>query len=342
MDAATPKDLPSPSLGVDRVELNVKGTWVKSSRERLETAVCGKLRLAGESVNKIEGGYRHGPDFYSYMLCREGEFRIDVSKKRRQYDGRFYLFGPLLDRAGLVGATAILRRFAHRIGFNWESEQVSRLDLRADIAVPFDEFSQRIDRGCFVTHLNPPERNDAKHYPTTRYFGTKPFVRLRIYDKVREALDRQAKKNKGNATTAGNRRPPSIGPPLTRVEFEANRKWLVRQKIDSLADVDLPEIWRELCRMIRLTNRPPHTKHQDQCPNWLIWDAVRQAQWSGEEQGPGPALSPKEQSRSPQPWEPTWQAECRHPENCSNPALLGRQLPLHQLSDGQLHRKGIP
>lgn len=296
MDAAIPPKVPSPSLGVDRVEFNVRGGWTKTARERLGGADYGKLRLGGEVVDKVTGG-RHGPDFYPFSIYRKDDFRIDVFPQRdSQYAGRFYLFATPLQGKGWQGATGWLRDIARLIGCSWEAEAISRLDLRADIAIPFDEFSRRIDGGCLVTRMRRKPAG-GKTYPTTRYFGTKRFIRLRIYDKVRETLDRQAKQNKGSVTTARNRRLLPNGPHLTRVEFEANRKWLLRQKIDAVADVDLPELWRELCEMFRLTDRPPDGKHYDRCPTWPAWDAIRFARWPELEQGP--TLSPKEQSRPP-------------------------------------------
>lgn len=259
----------NPVVGVDWLEVNVFGAWDQQSWHSLLDPCCGDQILHGQPVCLKDGG-RHGPDFYPRSLRQESRFRIDVYHFRHpqhsvpHYAARVYLFSRLLNDRGPIEALRWIREYAARIGLDWESEQVSRLDLRADVTIPFDDFAERIDKRLWACRASSNEKLDG--FSTSRYFGTRENGLLCIYDKVEEMRSR----NLDVSEIAG---------PLTRVEFRLFRHWLRNHGIEGLGTVRLSELWRYLTGdWFRITDSRPDGKHYDRCPTWGTWEAIQQAE----------------------------------------------------------------
>ena len=66
----------------------------------------------------------------------------------------------LLAKYGLRKSLKKIREYVEQLGCDWSSDQVSRIDLRADLRQSFEEFQWRIDAECFVTRMRPGPPND--------------------------------------------------------------------------------------------------------------------------------------------------------------------------------------
>ncbi len=235
------------SVELDRVEFNVNGQWDRRQQRRLFRQRFGECRLGGESV-KVKGCGYHGPDFYPRSIQKTDAYRIDVFNETARFAARVFIFAVLLQEHSEGGEW--LQRatdYAKRLGLQWESEQPSRLDLKTDVALPFNEFAGRIDNGLIVCRA---QRNRKAENPQSRYFGQKGGLQIRLYAKR---------------------------PGVTRVEFEFGRDWLFRKRIDAWADVRPPELWREATHWFRITETKPDGKHYDRCKLWPPWIAIQQA-----------------------------------------------------------------
>lgn len=229
-------------------------------------------------VAKINGG-RHGPDFYPFSLLQRDRFRIDVfSRHDGPYAARCYLYGIPLFECGLRESYEWLRGYVRRLGCEWTGGQVSRIDLCADVRIPFTEFQKRIDDQCFVTRMRDRLPN-GKAYDTTRYFGRKDYLQLCIYDKALEL---------------------GIEGPLTRVEFRAGRKFLRRQDFSAIDSLKLPKLWKKASSSIRLTDKRPDKTHQSRYPTWDVWNAIQRGRWKKRDTFP----RGKPKSHSEAKWRP--------------------------------------
>lgn len=243
------------SFGVDRLELSIVGEWDRTRLNRLLTLDWGKRKLRRVEVKVIQGG-RHGPDFYPVGLLRPKEWRVDVFKgSPNGYAARLFLFQKML-ASGTAESLQWTEGYLSKLGLRWQSELISRLDLRADVAYPFREFRRRINSGRCVTGRMGRNRRLEKA-GTCIYFGSAGGFKLRIYDKAKE---------RGRA-----------GLPWTRIEFELHRDWLRRQGVDCWSDADLPSLWRILTQRFRIVDRRPDGKHYDRCPTWDGWCQIQQA-----------------------------------------------------------------
>jgi hypothetical protein len=201
---------------------------------------------------KKQGG-RHGPDFYPVSLQRKNEFRIDIFiDSPNGYAARLYLFSNRLAK-GADDSVKWLRGYTQKLGLNWGRDELSRLDLRADVSHPFSEFRQRLDKGRCVTGRL---RKWKDNHDTTRYFGSSNNVLLRIYDKAAQLGEN--------------------GRAITRVEFQLGRNWLRRQGVNSWSDADLSILWHSLTQRFRIVNKRPDGKHYDRCPTWHVWQMIQE------------------------------------------------------------------
>jgi hypothetical protein len=233
--------------------------------KRILTLETGRQSVGGLLVI-VENGDKHGWEPFGRSIQLEDQFRIDVFEPGWRYATRVYLFADPLNRLGPAEALREIVEYVARLGLTWEKEQVSRLDLKTDVSVPFAEFSHRLNDGLLICRAR--QNTDLeKKYPTTRYFGTSSKngkgngnVLLRIYDKAKEQ---------------------NITGPWTRVEFQLARDWLrKRWKIEGLRTVPFSELWRYLTNdWFRITGTLPDGKHYDRCPTWEPWKAIQQAEW---------------------------------------------------------------
>ena len=269
-----------PVLGIDRLELNVFGSWTKEGLNSIWNLPLKELvKFNGVELAR-ENGSRHGPDFCPFRLHKKDCFRIDIFEQSTSgYAGRFFLYSQALSRHGLSDAVQRLRVFSSELGCCWNDEQLSRIDMCADIAKPFCEFRKRMDARCYVSHLKEQSRL-GRGFETSRAIGDRKYVFLNIYDKALE---------KG------------VAGPLTRVEFRAGRKWLARQQVSSLAGVDIPGLWTKQTSMIRLTDQPPDKTHQSRFATWPVWDAVERAEWSRRDTFPQKEPKRTRRKHSPKP-----------------------------------------
>lgn len=241
-------------FGTDRIELSVIGDWDRKKMNRLLALDYAQHTLFRNEVT-IKRGNWHGPDFFPLSLWQQDRWKLDVFKEATNgFAARLYVFAQMLITD--AGESLLwLRRYFEKLGLRWDSEQLSRLDLRTDVNCPFVEFQQRIDQGfCATGRMRPRRRED---YPTTLYFGSPKHVYLRVYDKAIEQGEN--------------------GQVRTRVEFQLRRGWLRRQGVDSWGDADLPALWRSLTQGFRILKRRPDGKHYDRCPTWHVWELIQQA-----------------------------------------------------------------
>jgi hypothetical protein len=213
----------------------------------------GPHALCGHEVTVTRGG-QHGPDFFGLSLQSRDRFRLDVFNGAvNPFACRLYIFAGMLLARSADESLMWLRSYAEKLGLHWDADQLSRLDLCADVDCDFQAFKRRIERGLCVTGRMRCKKKEE--YRTTVYFGSRRHVYMRIYDK-------SAEQGENDRTR-------------TRVEFEMHRNWLRRQRVDSWADAELPVLWRNLTQRFRILERRPDGKHHR--PTWPVWRMVQEA-----------------------------------------------------------------
>lgn len=192
----------------------------------------------------------------------------------------------------LFGVAEVLRRVREIIdamGGVIVDEWVQRLDFCLDVV------------GCdLVKELYPAVAEErvlatAKHsaiyrdggHPTGFSFG-KHRLKLRVYDKLSESLDRHGEYLQGMIERRWGGRLPAVA---TRVEYQVSREWLVDKGIDTLDQVlnRLPDIVGKITStgprpFVCLTDRQPdrENKHQGRVEvlpawSWIVNESQRLA-----------------------------------------------------------------
>lgn len=237
---------------VDRLEINVMGKWKKNARHNITKLELGSCRLGEKQVEICQGG-KDGPDFYDVSLLIQNMYRIHIYKNPTNKAAvRVSCFSGMTAKYGAHRSRLIVMRFLKNLGFIWEIDKLSRLDLCVDIDVDFDEFEFQISWDRIVCRAN--YINSWEH-PTTIYIGRPQSIQAKIYDKGLEEGGDNVK---------------------TRIEFMLRRRWLREHNLNHLEHIDLNRLWKYLTsKWLRITQRLPDGKHYDQLGLWHVWKQLQ-------------------------------------------------------------------
>lgn len=247
----------------------LKAGFDKTDLNQLEQAIGGIPKLIIESGNG-KGNRRsffriHCPGLFMMPLYAHGKF----AARAELYSTWF-----ALQRYPLANFQVLLKA---AFGFDWQGEQLSRLDLCVDVPQSFSSFAAPIDQHCYVCR-GDFDQSASDKYESTRYFGSHDRTCLRIYDKV---LDLRKSKTGIHATIAHRNLNSLGGSDCTRIEYELNRRTLSRKGINSFSDLrdKLPSLWPWLTtNWLRLTDKPNTADvRSDDLPVWPVWQLVQGA-----------------------------------------------------------------
>lgn len=247
------------AFGIDRLETPIRGVWDRSRLAELvvKLPVDQPMQWHGEPITLKRGNSRrdHGPlpEWRVLRVVEGQDFQIELFDQNPSCSCRLLLFASAFrERDWEATARSRLQRF----GLDWQGESVTRLDLRCDVPLAFQEFAKRIPANV-VSRAN---HNKLNNCPSTIYYGNNDRVRLRIYDKVEEL------RSKGIACEAS---------PLTRIEFELHRKWLTSQACEALAGIDCSSLWKQLANnFFRVTAYPRGPSNPKRDKPWNVWEEI--------------------------------------------------------------------
>jgi hypothetical protein len=250
-----------PAYGIDRLELSIQGKWNTKRYSELVAVLPLNEQLAwrGESIVLKRGNKKRDrgplPEGRILRTVEGNGYQVDLFDHSPKWACRLLLLKETLLEPGWE-ATA--RKRLSRFGLDWQQEQVDRLDLRCDVVHDFDEFKRRVPSHVVTRAM--PSKKFAGQYETTVYYGSKYSVMVRIYDKELELIANEQ---------------PSLISPLTRIEFECHRDWLVAKGAKTLASMDCGAIWNELTsRYFWMTSHPRATKNPKRTPMWPVWAEI--------------------------------------------------------------------
>lgn len=135
----------------------------------------------------------------------------------------------------LEGLRVSVQSFVRSLPCEVEAEKISRVDLFADVAVPVSQFVERFNAGHYITRAVKAAEygvfRDGREF--TGFTLGAGETRLRVYDKLRELANDEAKRQTWSALEWGDDVPASV----TRVEFQLRREACKKNGMDSLDDL---------------------------------------------------------------------------------------------------------
>jgi len=281
--------------GYDTLEILVYGRWEQCRFELLtrqldrakHTAQQAEfkdrgclLTLAGEAVMVQSHGAKHGLRCPWMFIWQGMRFAIvnRLESSKTHYSVLVIIGSLACMEKGGPACWHEAQRLLNAIGFQVESNKITRADLCVDLAdVDTNEMATAYNEYRFIARARDGDNHTSGYSRTGFRRGNGQRILIRVYDKLHELGDSQEDCFKKDVLKE--RRWGGLYPQhATRVEFQLRRDALVDFSVDSVENLFCMagDITAWLThKWFRLTDEVPDRNHTDRATISVVWQKVQ-------------------------------------------------------------------